>query len=102
MDQSAHDLQMTIRPRLMVVAARHALAQYDRTRSLGRLLGLPLGHALPDPVSARETLVRREAEMEMARRVHDAGWHPADHVLVMTALLHEARSCSAGMAQSAA
>ncbi|MCL1628710.1 DUF6477 family protein [Roseibaca sp. V10] len=43
MDQSTHGLQTTIRPRLMVVAARHGLAQYDRARSLGRLLGLPLG-----------------------------------------------------------
>ena len=102
MDQSAHDLQTTIRPRLMVVAARHGLAQYDRARSLGRVLGLPLGHALPDPIVAQARLVRREAEMENARRAHDASWHPADHVLVMTALLHEARNCRATVAETAA
>lgn len=92
MDQSAHGLQTTIRPRLLVVAARHGLAQYDRARSLGRILGLPMGHALPDPARAQAALVRREAEMDLARRSHDASWHPAEHVLVMTALLHEARN----------
>lgn len=30
--------------------------------------------------------------MDLARRSHDASWHPAEHVLVMTALLHEARN----------
>lgn len=99
MDQSAHGLQTTIRPRLMVVAARHGLAQYDRTRSLGRLLGLPMGHSLPDAATAKAALACREAEMEHARRSHDASWHPAEHVMVMTALLHEARSLAEPAAQ---
>ncbi|CUX80836.1 MAG: Protein of unknown function (DUF3204) [Roseibaca calidilacus] len=101
MDQSAHGLQTTIRPRLLVVAARHGLAQYDRSRSLGRLLGLPVGHSLPEPAQAQAALTRREAEMDRARRAHDASWHPAEHVLVMTALLHEARSRSEAVAQTA-
>lgn len=101
MDQSAHGLQTTIRPRLLVVAARHGLAHYDRARSLGRLLGLPMGQALPDPAAAQAVLMRREAEMERARRDHDAGWHPAEHVLVMTALLFEARSQAECVARSA-
>lgn len=102
MDHSAHGLQTTIRPRLLVVAARHGLAQYDRERSLGRLLGLPLGHPLPAPGAAQAALTRREAELDQARRQHDAAWHPADHVMVMTALLYEARARSTEMAQHAA
>lgn len=94
MDHSTHGLQTTIRPRLLVVAARHGLAQYDRARCLGRILGLPIGHSLPELGSAQDVLERREAEMDHARRHHDASWHPADHVMVMTALLHEARANS--------
>ncbi|MBN2760659.1 MAG: hypothetical protein JXQ79_09180 [Rhodobacteraceae bacterium] len=91
MTQTTFGLQTTIRPRLLVVAARHGLAQYDRARHLARVLGLPLGYPLPAPGAAQDALVQREAEMDHARRHHDAGWHPADHVMVMTALLHEAR-----------
>lgn len=92
MNHTAHMLQTTLRPRLLVVAARHGLAQYDRERCLARVLGLPLGQPLPQPSLAQAALVRREAELDLARRRHDASWHPADHVLVMTALLFEARS----------
>lgn len=99
MNHTARMLQTTLRPRLLVVAARHGLAQYDRERSLARLLGLPLGQPLPDADIAQAALVRREAEMDTARRRHDASWHPADHVLVMTALLYEARSQQAPVAQ---
>lgn len=96
MDHSTQGLQTTIRPRLLVVAARHGLAQYDRARSLARILGLPMGHPLPAPGAAQQALVQREAELDHARRHHDASWHPADHVMVMTALLHEARAnCTA-------
>jgi len=84
------------------VAARHGLAQYDRNRSLARLLGLPLGHPLPAPGAAQDALTRREAELDHARRHHDAAWHPADHVLIMTALLFEARARSADPAQKVA
>lgn len=92
MDQSTQDLQTTIRPRLLVVAARHGLAQYDRARCLARILGLPIGRALPPHGTAQNMLAQREAEMDYARRHHDAAWHAADHVLVMTALLFEARA----------
>jgi hypothetical protein len=98
MNHTAQMLQTTLRPRLLVVAARHGLAQYDRERSLARVLGLPMGQPLPSPSIAQAALVRREAEMDLARRNHDASWHPADHVLVMTALLHEARSQQAPVA----
>lgn len=91
MTQTTFGLQTTIRPRLLIVAARHGVAQYDRTRHLARVLGLPLGQPLPPPGGAQDMLVQREAEMDQARRHHDASWHPANHVMVMTALLHEAR-----------
>jgi hypothetical protein len=92
MFQPALDLQTTIRPRLMVVSARHALAGYDRARMLPRVLRQPIGQALPEPATALAWLRRREAELNAARRAHDARWHAGEHVLVMTALLHEART----------
>lgn len=102
MDQATQGLQTTIRPRLLVVAARHGLAQYDRDRALARVLGLPIGQPLPSLGSALSALTRREGELEYARRHHDAAWHPAEHVMVMTALLYEARSRHADKAQTVA
>ncbi|NBB98376.1 MAG: hypothetical protein GVY34_09445 [Alphaproteobacteria bacterium] len=102
MDQSTQGLQTTIRPRLLVVAARHGLAQYERDRSLARVLGLPIGQPLPCPGAALTILTRREAELDHARRHHDAAWHPGEHVMVMTALLHEARLGRADPARTVA
>jgi len=99
MDYTSQGLQTTVRPRLLVVSARHGLAQYDRARNLGRILGLPPGHPLPAPGAAQQALCRREAELDQARRRHEASWHPADHVLVMTALLFEAKANAALAAQ---
>jgi hypothetical protein len=79
----------------MVVSARHGLAGYDRARMLPRLLRQPVGQPLPDPAQALARLITREADLNAARRAHDARWHAGEHVLVMTALLHELRSVTA-------
>ncbi|MBR3371072.1 MAG: hypothetical protein IKG52_10640 [Rhodobacteraceae bacterium] len=82
-------LETTIRPRLLVVAARHATGDYTRDTVLPRVLGLPMASALPPPQQAIEQLTTLEAAMEQARRHHDAGWRVAEHVLVMAALMAE-------------
>ncbi len=85
-------LETLIRPRLLVTAARHALTEYHRATLLPRLLGLPIGRKLPNPTEALTMLLSRERAMEQARRHHDASWRAADHVAVITALLHEANA----------
>ena len=83
-------LDTLIRPRLLIVSARHALRDYNRATRLARLLGLPMARALPAPNVAFAQLLERERALEHARRTHDASWSAAEHVAVMTALLHEA------------
>lgn len=95
-------LDTLIRPRLMVVSARYALGEYDRDVLLPRLLGLPVGRALPAPVEALRQLVALERSLEQARRRHDASWRASDHVAVMTALLHEAQCCAPAIGSMAA
>ena len=87
-------LETLIRPRLLVVAARHGLSDYDRDRRLPQLLGLPVGRSLPAHLDAFERLIAQECMLEAARRHHDASWRAADHVAIMTALLHEAQCCT--------
>jgi hypothetical protein len=83
-------LDTLIRPRLLIVSARHALRDYNRAARLPRLLGLAMTHTLPTPKHALSQLLERERALEHARRTHDASWSAATHVAVMTALLYEA------------
>jgi hypothetical protein len=85
-------LDTLIRPRLLIVSARHGLNDYNRASLLARLLGLPLGRRLPEPKVALAQLAAREVGLEAARRHHDASWRAADHVAVLTAMLHEAHT----------
>jgi transposase len=85
-----HSLDVTIRPRLLVVAARHALAGYQRDAVLPRLLGLGLRDCVSPCAEVLETLIAQEAALDQARRQHATHWRAADHVLLMAALLHEA------------
>lgn len=91
MHMTPASLETTIRPRLMVVAARHALEDYVRETHLRVVLGLPFGKPLPDALDALHALRSRELELEAARKRHDASWRAADHVAVMAALMAEAR-----------
>lgn len=88
---AAHaSLETLIRPRLLIVSARHGLSDYTRSTLLPRLLGLPIGRALPQPKAALSQLLLKERGLEDARRNHDASWRAASHVAVLTAILHEA------------
>lgn len=85
-------LETTIRPRLLVVAARHAMCEYRRDTILPKLLELPVSSALPPAHDTVQRLTVIEAVMDHARRRHEAGWRAADHVLVMAALMSETQS----------
>ncbi len=95
MHHAVTTLETLIRPRLLVVSARHALRDYCRTTSLPRLLGLPMAQRPPGPEAALARLLARERALDHARQTHDASWSAAKHVAVMTALLHEAQLCNA-------
>lgn len=74
----------TCRPRLLVAAARHGIADYRSARDLPRLVG----PGVPgEAVTAR--LAELEARMEAARQAGDPGWSCLRHVEVMIALLAE-------------
>lgn len=88
-----YSLETSIRPRLLVVAARHAMHGYLRMSILPKLLGVPMGAPLPAGPAVIEALSLREAAMERARRHHDASWRAADHVLLLAALMAESASC---------
>lgn len=95
-------LETTIRPRLLVVAARHALAGYQRDTMLPRVLGLALHAPVAVSASVLETLIATEAAMEQARRTHAAGWRAGAHVLALAALLHEAQLLDMPVCQAVA
>lgn len=75
------------RPRLLVRAARFAIADYRRERDQRRLTRqgalLPAGKAL-------EQLLDREAAFEAARCRGDATYRPARHVEILAAIMAEA------------
>ena len=74
------------RPRLLLQAARHGLAEYNRDRVLKRLTR---GAALPSPKGAVSSLLSVEASLENARRTGDASYNVSRHVEVLIALLAE-------------
>lgn len=72
------------RPRLLMAAARHGLADYRRERDLPRLL-----HGIGGDVV--EALARLEEEAEAQRRAADPVWSCMRHVELLIALLAERR-----------
>lgn len=89
MSSACPTIDTLIRPRSLVVAARHARLEYRRDALLPRLLGLPSGQRLPGPDEALRQLLKREAAMDAVRRRHDATWDAGLHVLVLAAMLAE-------------
>lgn len=88
------NLETLIRPRLLVVSARHALRDYNRSTRLPRLLRQAVAQPLPTPEIALRELLIYERILEQARKSHDCRWSAAEHVAVMTALLHEIALCA--------
>lgn len=76
------------RPRLLVRAARIGLGEYNRERSLRRLLP---GEAHPAPGQAFDVLFAREEVVDLARRDGTAAYSAARHVELLAALINEAR-----------
>lgn len=79
------------RPRLLVSAARFAQAEYRREMSLRLALRGHHDGALPGPADALALLLEIEAGLEALRRSRDAAWRPARHVMVLGAVMAEAR-----------
>jgi hypothetical protein len=82
------------RPSLLLRAARHGVAEYDRNRDLKRLLN----GMLPNPEEAMEALIAREEALESARKERMAFYSPARHIEVMAAMLGEMRILRSGSA----
>jgi hypothetical protein len=76
------------RPRLLVRAARHGLAEYNRKRDLKRIFNLPQA---PAPLRALDMLISEEARLDEQRRSEDAAYSIARHVEVLIALMAEAQ-----------
>lgn len=77
------------RPRLLLCAARHGLAEYRRERDLARILALA-----EVPRRVVEALAEAEAAQEVARRAGATGYSCLRHVEVLIALLAELRLCA--------
>lgn len=75
------------RPRLLLSAARHGVADYNRNRDLKRLLA----GATPTPLEAVGQLIEAEEELETARLSGGAAYSVARHVDVLIAILAEFR-----------
>lgn len=75
------------RPRLLIRAAHHGLADYNRNRDLRRLLA---GQA-PTPREAVARLIDEERALEDARKDGGRAYSVARHVDVMIAILAEMR-----------
>jgi len=80
-------LQRLKRPGLLIRAARHGLAEYDRSRDLRRLLG----NGSASPGTAMPRLVEAEDALERERRSGSAGYSVARHVDVLIAMIAELR-----------
>jgi Family of unknown function (DUF6477) len=77
------------RPRLLLNAARHGLADYRRDRDLRRLIDAPV-----PPETALPRLFCEEDALEQRRRAGDAGYPVTRHIEVLVALMAEARLLS--------
>lgn len=74
------------RPRLLISAARHGLAEYRRARDLPRLL-----RGIEPGADVVQQLAALEFEAEAARRAGSPVWNCTRHVELLIALLAERR-----------
>lgn len=76
------------RPSLLIRAARHGVAEYDRNKGLSRLIESTPGHGT-EAVLAE--LLSTEAELETDRKAGLATYSVLRHIEVLVALMGEAR-----------
>lgn len=76
------------RPRLLVRAARLALADYNRDRDLKKLIKTS---STPHPSRAVSELMQQENWLESARKSGNGSYSIARHVAVLSALMSELR-----------
>lgn len=89
MSSIASELASLRRPGLLVEAAQHGTAQYQRRRDLRRMLRA----AIPaSPAAALEKLLPIEAALERRRTSADKNYSLARHVDILVALVAEARA----------
>ncbi|WP_216665304.1 DUF6477 family protein [Pseudoruegeria sp. HB172150] len=84
------------RPKLLLQAVRHGLADYNRERMLPRLFQ---DRAAPTPHRAVSDLLLTEELMDLARRDGEASYSPARHIEVLVALIAEARELASEAAR---
>lgn len=81
-------LRTLSRPKLLVRAARIGLGDYNRDRTLRRVMQ---GETVPPPGKAFDALWDQESAINDDRREGQAGYSPARHVELLAALINEAR-----------
>lgn len=84
-----HSFLATLRrPRLLVRAARHGLADYNRKRDLARLTGQS---TRANSATIVENLIAQEEHFEEVRKSGDATYRAAQHIELLVALMAECR-----------
>ncbi|WP_413872397.1 DUF6477 family protein [Albidovulum sp.] len=76
------------RPRLLVRAARAGLADYSRSRDLGRVMRTA---EAPGPDRALTALLAEEERVEATRRAGDASYSFVRHIDLLIAMMAETR-----------
>ncbi len=94
MTDPQHVLSSLRRPRLLVRAARLGLPEYNRVRSLRRLLP---GEPVRRPGQAFERLIEAEAAIDHLRRQGSAAYSVARHIEFLVALIEESRLAACRM-----
>lgn len=88
MSEQLADLTTLRRPGLLIRAARHGVAEYDRNRDLRRILRTP---TVPTPKRALGELMTKEAEIEETRKTGDASYSVVRHLNTLIAMMAESR-----------
>ena len=83
------------RPKLLVKAARLGLEEYNRNKTLRRVLQV---EHVPGPGAALDDLLRREDAADTARREGVVAYSPARHIELLAALMTEAQLADASTA----